>query len=99
MNLAKLPASTIQLLGAEKALFKSLKNKTKTPKYGLIFNSQFITKSKQYYKGKISRYLANKAAIAIRVDYFGNTHSKLYGEAYKKQILNKIKMFDEKDKK
>jgi nucleolar protein 56 len=42
VNLAKYPASTIQILGAEKALFRALKTKGKTPKYGLIFNSSFI---------------------------------------------------------
>ena len=90
-NLAKLPSSTIQLLGAEKALFRSLKTKTKTPKYGLLFNSNFVLKSKYHYKGKISRYLANKAVMAARIDYFSKIYTNLYGQAYKKQIINKIK--------
>nr|UXY87731.1 nucleolar protein [Cryptomonas curvata] len=94
-NLAKLPSSTVQLLGAEKALFRSLKNQTKTPKYGLIFNSNFILKSKYYYKGKISRYLANKAAMAARIDYFSKIHTNLFGQAYKKQIINKIKIINQ----
>mgnify|MGYP000035311937 CR=1 FL=1 len=64
MNLAKQPASTIQILGAEKALFRALKTRGKTPKYGLIFNSTFIGRAGQKNKGKISRYLANKCAIA-----------------------------------
>ena len=42
MNLAKYPASTVQILGAEKALFRALKTKGNTPKYGLIFHSTFI---------------------------------------------------------
>ena len=91
-NLAKLPSSTIQLLGAEKALFRSLKTKTKTPKYGLLFNSNFILKSKHYNKGKISRYLANKSAMAARIDYFSHIQTKLYGKAYKNQIKNKLKI-------
>ena len=69
-NLSKLPASTIQILGAEKALFRALKNKgaATTPKYGHLFNSPFITQAGVKDKGKISRYLANKCAIACRLD-------------------------------
>jgi nucleolar protein 56 len=66
--LAKYPASTIQILGAEKALFRALKTKGKTPKYGLIYNSTFIGRAGAKNKGRISRYLANKCAIAARVD-------------------------------
>mmetsp|Transcript_17460 Transcript_17460/g.16674 ORF Transcript_17460/g.16674 Transcript_17460/m.16674 type:complete len:139 (+) Transcript_17460:767-1183(+) len=70
-NLAKYPASTIQILGAEKALFRALKEKHgKTPKYGLIFNSTFIGRAGAKNKGRISRYLANKCAIAARLDSF-----------------------------
>jgi len=67
-NLSRLPASTIQILGAEKALFRALKKKGTTPKYGHLFNSPFITKAGVKDKGKISRYLANKCAIACRLD-------------------------------
>ena len=71
VNLAKYPASTIQILGAEKALFRALKMRTgKTPKYGLIFNSTFIGRAGVKNRGKISRYLANKCAIAARIDTF-----------------------------
>jgi nucleolar protein 56 len=70
INLAKYPASTIQILGAEKALFRALKTRGKTPKYGLIFNSSFIGRAGQKNKGRISRYLANKCAIAARIDSF-----------------------------
>jgi len=65
-NLAKYPASTVQILGAEKALFRALKTKGNTPKYGLIFHSSFIGRAKQRNKGRISRYLANKCSIASR---------------------------------
>ncbi len=67
-NLSKLPASTIQILGAEKALFRALKKGGTTPKYGHLFNSPFITQANVKDKGKISRYLANKCAIACRLD-------------------------------
>jgi len=50
INLAKFPASTIQILGAEKALFRALKTKTNTPKYGIIFNSSFLGRASQKIK-------------------------------------------------
>lgn len=82
-NLSKYPASTIQILGAEKALFRALKTKGKTPKYGLIFNSTFIGRAGTKNKGKISRYLANKCAIAARVDSFSETPTSKFGESLK----------------
>ena len=69
-TLSKYPASTIQILGAEKALFRALKNKTKTPKYGLLYNTSFIGRAIGKNKGKVSRFLANKCAMASRLDYF-----------------------------
>lgn len=69
-SLAKYPASTIQILGAEKALFRALKQKTKTPKYGLLYNTTFIGRAIGKNKGKISRFLANKCAMAARLDHF-----------------------------
>jgi len=68
MNLAKQPASTVQILGAEKALFRALKTKHDTPKYGLIYHASLIGQAQPKNKGKISRVLAAKASLAIRVD-------------------------------
>lgn len=82
-NLSKYPASTIQILGAEKALFRAMKTKGKTPKYGLIFNSSFIGRANAKSKGKISRYLANKCAIASRVDCFSESPTAKFGESLK----------------
>lgn len=90
-NLAKYPASTIQILGAEKALFRALKTKGKTPKYGLIFNSTFIGRAAQKNKGKISRYLANKCAIAARVDCFSEAPTAKFGDALRDQIEERLK--------
>ena len=69
-NLAKYPASTVQILGAEKALFRALKTRGNTPKYGLLFHSSYIGRAKAKNKGRISRYLANKCSIASRIDCF-----------------------------
>merc|ERR1712045_930850 len=68
MNLAKHPASTVQILGAEKALFKALKTKHDTPKYGLIYHAQVVGQASAPLKGKASRMLAAKAALACRAD-------------------------------
>lgn len=73
MNLAKHPASTIQILGAEKALFRALKTKHDTPKYGLIYHASLIGQTAPKNKGKISRVLAAKTALSIRVDAMGDT--------------------------
>ncbi|KAG5439367.1 hypothetical protein PCK2_000816 [Pneumocystis canis] len=66
LNLAKQPASTIQILGAEKALFRALKTKHDTPKYGLIYHASLIGQASSKNKGKIARMLATKAAISLR---------------------------------
>jgi len=71
LNLAKHPASTVQILGAEKALFRALKTKHETPKYGLIYHASLVGQTAPKYKGKISRVLAAKASLAARFDSFG----------------------------
>ncbi|KMU82809.1 nucleolar protein 5 [Coccidioides immitis H538.4] len=68
VNLSKSPASTIQILGAEKALFRALKTKHDTPKYGLIYHASLIGQATGKNKGKMARVLAAKAAIGLRVD-------------------------------
>ncbi len=70
LNLAKLPASTIQVLGAEKALFRSLKTKARPPKHGIIFQHPLIHDAKRWQRGKIARALAGKLTIAARIDAF-----------------------------
>lgn len=76
MNLAKQPASTVQILGAEKALFRALKTKHDTPKYGLIYHASLIGQAAPKNKGKISRVLAAKAALATRVDALSDETSE-----------------------
>ena len=71
-NLAKAPASTVQLLGAEKALFNALKKRKPTPKYGLIYNSAPVGAADAPNKGRTARSLANKISIAARMDAFGD---------------------------
>ncbi|KAB5595947.1 Small nuclear ribonucleoprotein [Ceratobasidium theobromae] len=84
-NLSKYPASTVQILGAEKALFRALKTKGNTPKYGLIYHSSFIGRAGAKHKGRISRYLANKCSIASRIDCFSDNPTAKFGEALRAQ--------------
>ncbi|OII72426.1 uncharacterized protein cubi_00421 [Cryptosporidium ubiquitum] len=91
VNLAKSPASTIQVLGAEKALFRALKSKGNTPKYGLLFQSTYIGKASQKNKGRISRYLANKCSIAARIDNFSTANNNIFGEKLKQQVEDRLK--------
>jgi len=79
INLAKHPASTIQILGAEKALFRALKTKKATPKYGLIYHASLIGQTPAKKRGKVSRVLANKAALSCRVDALGDENTKKIG--------------------
>merc|ERR1712003_365223 len=91
VNLAKYPASTLQILGAEKALFRALKTKSNTPKYGLIYHSSFIGRANSSNKGRISRYLANKCSIASRIDCFSEVQTSKFGEALKQQVEDRLK--------
>ena len=92
-NLAKYPASTVQILGAEKALFRALKTKGATPKFGLIYNSSFIGRAGLRNKGRISRFLANKCSIASRIDSFSQSPSTVFGEALKKQVEERLEFY------
>jgi nucleolar protein 56 len=93
-NLAKAPASTVQILGAEKALFRALKTKGNTPKYGLIYHSTFIGRADAKNKGRISRYLANKCSIATRIDSFSDEPNSLYGEKLRDQVEERLKFYE-----
>ncbi|KAI1427952.1 Nop domain-containing protein [Xylaria sp. FL1777] len=76
MRLAKSPGSTIQILGAEKALFRALKTKHDTPKYGLIYHSSLVGQATGRNKGKIARMLSAKAALCLRVDALSDLSSE-----------------------
>ncbi|CAE6440195.1 unnamed protein product [Rhizoctonia solani] len=93
-NLSKYPASTVQILGAEKALFRALKTKGNTPKYGLIYHSSFIGRAGAKHKGRISRYLANKCSIASRIDCFSDVPTAKFGDALRAQVEERLKFFE-----
>merc|ERR1712141_364919 len=96
-NLAKAPASTVQILGAEKALFRALKTRGNTPKYGLIFHSSFIGRAGAKNKGRISRYLANKCSIASRIDCFSEESTTVFGSKLKEQVEDRLKFYETGD--
>lgn len=93
-NLAKCPASTVQILGAEKALFRALKTRGNTPKYGLLFHSTFIGRAAAKNKGRISRYLANKCAIASRIDSFIDEPTTKYGDKMREQVEERLAFYE-----
>merc|ERR1712098_121082 len=96
-NLAKAPASTVQILGAEKTLFRALKTRGNTPKYGLIFHSSFIGRAGAKNKGRISRYLANKCSIASRIDAFSDESTTVFGSKLKEQVEDRLKFYETGD--
>ncbi|KAL7619163.1 hypothetical protein Lser_V15G01115 [Lactuca serriola] len=93
-NLAKCPSSTLQILGAEKALFRALKTKGNTPKYGLIFHSSFIGRASAKNKGRMARYLANKCSIASRIDCFSEKSSTSFGDKLREQVEERLDFYD-----
>jgi len=94
MNLAKQPASTIQILGAEKALFRALKTKKSTPKYGLIYNASIVGQANNKLKGKISRTLANKAALCVRNDALGEGADGSLGTKNRSYLEGRLKLLE-----
>lgn len=94
LNLAKQPASTVQILGAEKALFRALKTKHDTPKYGLIYHASLIGQTAPKNKGKISRVLAAKTALAIRVDAMGESSDTTLGIESRAKVEARIRQLE-----
>merc|ERR1712003_550287 len=94
MNLAKQPASTVQILGAEKALFRALKTKHDTPKYGLIYHASLIGQASNKNKGKVSRVLAAKASLATRVDALGEETNTDLGIEHRAKVESRIRQLE-----
>ena len=92
-KLARLPSSTIQILGAERALFRAMKTGGKPPKHGIIFQHNTIHSSPRWQRGKIARLLAGKVAIASRIDAFRGSIE----ESLDEQFETKVKMIMEKN--
>jgi len=87
-KLAKKPSSTVQLLGAEKALFRFLHGRGRSPKYGLLFTHQLIQNAPLKKRGKVARVLASKLSIAAKMDFYGK---KIKSDELKKNLEERIK--------
>ncbi|GAA6100813.1 nucleolar protein 58 isoform X1 [Tachysurus ichikawai] len=96
LNLAKHPASTVQILGAEKALFRALKTRRDTPKYGLIYHASLVGQTTAKNKGKISRMLAAKTALAIRYDALGEDTNSEMGVENRAKLEARLRQLEEK---
>ncbi|KAJ3023717.1 Nucleolar protein 58 [Thoreauomyces humboldtii] len=96
LNLAKQPASTVQILGAEKALFRALKSKHDTPKYGLIYHASLVGQAGPKIKGKIARVVATKAALSIRCDALGDTDTPNVGIQARAKIEARLRQLEGK---
>lgn len=95
LNLAKHPSSTVQILGAEKALFRAMKTKHDTPKYGLIYHASLVGQTSAKLKGKVSRMLAAKAALAIRVDALGEDTDASLGTEQRADLEKKFALLEQ----
>ncbi|XP_031414274.1 nucleolar protein 58 isoform X2 [Clupea harengus] len=96
LNLAKHPASTVQILGAEKALFRALKTRRDTPKYGLIYHASLVGQTSAKMKGKISRSLAAKTALAIRYDALGEDTNSEMGIENRAKLEARVRQLEER---
>lgn len=92
--LAKVPASTIQIYGAEKAYFGAVKTKGNTPKYGLIYHAPTVMDSVQ--KGKVARILATLICLAVKVDYYGT--DKGFGDELRTRLLKRVEAVERSKK-
>ncbi|XP_060184063.1 probable nucleolar protein 5-2 [Lycium barbarum] len=97
INLAKQPGSTVQILGAEKALFRALKTKHATPKYGLIYHASLIGQAAPKHKGKISRSLAAKTALAIRYDALADSQDNTMGLENRAKLEARLRALEGKE--
>ena len=87
-RVAFMPASTLQVIGAEKALFRHLRKGARPPKHGYIFQHPLVKAAPRETRGKIARALAGKMAIAAKQDYFGKKDT---GDALEKQLDARVK--------
>ncbi|KAJ3260196.1 Nucleolar protein 58 [Chytriomyces hyalinus] len=98
LNLSKQPASTIQILGAEKALFRALKSKHDTPKYGLLYHASLVGQAGPKIKGKMARTVATKAALSIRVDALGESEGPTVGIELRAKMEARLRQLEGKAK-
>jgi len=87
-KIARMPSSTVQLLGAEKALFRYLHGKGKSPRFGILYNHPSVQNAPEKLKGRIARVIASKLSIAAKLDYYGKGYR---GDKLKIELQEKVK--------
>lgn len=87
-RLSRMPTSRIQLLGAEKALFRHMREKTKAPKYGLLFGHDLVQKAPEHKRGKVARAVASKLSLAAKMDFFSK---KRQGKKLRSELEKEVK--------
>lgn len=95
LALSKMPASTLQIMGAEKAFLSAIKNKSDTPKHGLIYHSPLVTQASPSLKGKMARSLASKASLACKIDAFGESTSSEMGTEARVRLEKRLQKMEE----
>merc|ERR1712070_1007282 len=94
LNLAKYPASTVQILGAEKALFRALKTKHDTPKYGHLYHASVVGQSSGKNKGKMSRVLAAKTSLVVRIDALAEESKQEFAMEYRAKVDARLRQLE-----
>ncbi len=92
-RLSLMPASTIQVLGAEKALFRHLRSRARSPKYGILYVHPLVQETPDRHRGKIARFIADQLSIATKVDYY---NGEFIGDTLQKKIETKVAKFQNK---
>lgn len=90
-RLSRMPSGTVQLLGAETALFRHLRKGSKPPKHGIIYNHQILQQAPKSARGKAARALADALSIAARIDFFGGEYM---GEDLLEKIRRKMRRYE-----
>lgn len=97
LSLAKCSASTLQILGAEKALFKAMRGKKKTPKYGIIYQTKIIGSATGRVKGKMSRALAAKSALCVRFDALAEDEDRSIGTSCREYLDKRMQTLEKQE--
>ncbi len=87
-KLARMPSSTIQLLGAEKALFRYLHGSGKSPRFGILYNHPLVQNAPENLKGRIARVISSKLSIAAKLDFYSKEYK---GDKLKREVQERVK--------
>lgn len=97
VSLAKASASTLQIIGAEKALFKAMKAKKNTPKYGIIYQTKIVANANGKAKGKIARALAAKSSLCVRLDALQEEEATDLGQEAREYIDKRLEYLEKEE--